>query len=106
MTTETIMFTTMTVLNVIGAVLLMLGMHSDQLKHISKFYKLALACGVFGLVWQASRNAAFIITGVPTANNVIPFWYMKDLAWVIMGGYFGYLFYTKELTHTDTKKKD
>lgn len=103
MTTETIMFGTMTVLNLVGAVLLMLGMHSYQLRKISPWYKIALACAVFGLVWQAVRNAAFIITGVPTANNVIPFWYMKDLSWVIMGLYFGYLFKNKDLTVTKKK---
>lgn len=106
MTSESVMFITMSVLNMMGAILLMLGMHSYQLRNISIWYKIALACAVFGLVWQAVRNTAFVITGVSTPNNIIPFWYMKDLAWVIMGGYFGYLMYNKELTITNKKKKD
>lgn len=104
MTTESIMFITTAVLNMIGAALLMMGLHSDQLQNISKVYKFAIACAVFGLVWQSVHNVAFVITGAATANNIVPFWYLKDLAWVVMGGYFGYLMYNKELTVTNKQK--
>lgn len=98
MTADSILLVVMSILNMLGAVMLLAGMQSYQLQKIGKVYKVILAMAIFGLMWQAMHDSVELIIGIQHPNTIIPFWYLKDLAWTVMGVYFGYLFYKKELT--------
>ena len=95
---EYTVFLVMTVTNVIGAVMLLIGLFADELENISKFYKAAFIFGATGLMWQAFRNGVYLLTGESLSDTELPFWYLKDLGWVVIGFYFAYLMKTKELT--------
>lgn len=96
--TEQIMFGAMALANIVATFVLIFGLFSNELQHISKVYKAAFMLGAFGLAWQAFRNIYFLLTGDSMADTDVPLWYFKDLGWVLIAGYFLKLFRTKELT--------
>ena len=95
---EYTVFLVMTVANVLGAIMLLLGLFADELENISKFYKAAFIFGATGLMWQAFRNGVYLLTGTAMSDSELPLWYLKDLGWVVIGFYFAYLMKNKELT--------
>lgn len=102
MTTGFVIFAIMSVLNIAGALLIVLALFSDELENMNKMCKLALMLAAFSLVWQSIKNTSLLIAGIPISGE-IPFWYLKDLSWVIIGLYFGYLIKNKQLTVKESR---
>jgi hypothetical protein len=98
MNTEYIMFLIMALANILATVVLVFALFSHESINISKVYKVAFMFGAFGLAWQAFRNVYFLVTGHSMLDTDVPLWYLKDLGWVTIAGYFVYLFWNKELT--------
>jgi hypothetical protein len=74
-----LLFFTVTVFDIVGAIIIAMSMFSPALQYYSKGFKAGLVLAMLGLLGQAFRNYVYLTTGVSPTDAEVPLWAFKDL---------------------------
>jgi hypothetical protein len=84
----TIAFAALTVIDLAAAGIIFAGALNERMRLYPTWHKVGLILASFGLVSQGLRNIHFLVTGLSPADDMLPFWVLKDLGIAVIAFYY------------------